>query len=131
MVGCLSLIGPKHVSVYDIEGNIKYQFPAKSPDNVSSDTQDTQLWSLAIDSKNNLLVGESNLKYISKHCLDGKHVMSFNVTIQPKYIAVSSQNKSIISAMTARQFMSSMKTVFFFILLNHHHHDPAQYVLYI
>ena len=39
----------KQVSVYDVEGNLKPQFPAKSPDNVSSDAQDKQLWSLAID----------------------------------------------------------------------------------
>ena len=88
----------KHVSAYDVEGNLKQQFPAKSPDNVSSDAQDTKLWSLAIDDQNNLLVGECNQKYISKHRLDGTHVMSFKVTIQPIYIAVSPQDKIIVSS---------------------------------
>ena len=87
----------KRVSVYDAEGNLKQQFPAKSPDNVSSDAQNTELWGLAIDNHNNLLFGERKQKYISKHRLDGIHVMSFNVTIPPYYIAVSPRNKIIIS----------------------------------
>ena len=89
----------KHVNVYDVEGNLmKQQFPTKSPNNVSSDAQDTQLYGLAIDNQNNLLVGECNQKYISKHSLDGTLVMSFKVTIQPMYIAVSPQDKIIVSS---------------------------------
>ena len=87
----------KHVSVYDVDGNLKQEFSAKSPDNVSSDAQKTELWGLAIDNHNNLLVGECKQKYISKHRLDGTHVMSFKVTIHPWCIAVSPRNKIIIS----------------------------------
>ena len=87
----------KHVSVYDVEGNLKQEFPSKSPDNVLSDVQNTQLRGLAIDNHNNLLVGESKQKYISKHRLDGTQLMSFKVTIPPYYIAVSPRNKIIVS----------------------------------
>ena len=79
----------KHVSVYEVEGYLKQRFPAKSAENVSSDAQETQLYGLAIDNKNNLLVGENYQLYISKHHLDGTHVVSFKVTIQPWFIAVS------------------------------------------
>ena len=88
----------KHVSVYDVEGNLKQQFPAKSLDNVSSDAQNTQLWSLAIDNHNNLLVGEYYRRYVSKHRQDGAHLISFKITIQPWYIAVSPQDKIIVSS---------------------------------
>ena len=87
-----------HVSVYDVEGNLKQQFPAKSPDNVSSDAQNTQLYGLSFDNKNNLLVDARLRNFISKHRLDGTHIMSVKVTIQPWYIAVSPQDKIIIYA---------------------------------
>ncbi|XP_072018869.1 E3 ubiquitin-protein ligase TRIM56-like [Amphiura filiformis] len=83
-------------SVYDGKGNLKHQFPTKSPDNVSSDAQGTQHWGLAIDNYNNLLVGETEQNYISKHHLDGTHIISFKVTIKPYFIAVSSDDKIII-----------------------------------
>ena len=88
----------KHVIVYDVEGNLKQQFPAKSPENVSSDAQNTRIYCVAIDNQNNLLVGENNQKYISKHLLDGTHVISFYVTIPPYQIAVSPQDKIIVSS---------------------------------
>ena len=87
----------KHISVYDFEGILKRQFPARSPDNISSDSQNTRLWSLAIDNQKNLLVGEVNQNYISKHRLDGTHIMSFYTTISPYYKAVSPQDKIIVS----------------------------------
>ena len=80
-----------------MEGNLKQQLTTKSPDNISSDAQYTQHWGLAIDNQNNLLVGEINHKYISKHQLNGKHINSFKVSIHPWYIAVSPRDKIIVS----------------------------------
>ncbi|XP_072019603.1 E3 ubiquitin-protein ligase TRIM56-like [Amphiura filiformis] len=88
----------EYVSVYDGKGNLKHQFPTKSPDNVSSDAQRTQHWGLAIDNYNNLLVGETEQKYIGKHHLDGMHIMSFKITIEPRFITVSNDDKIITSA---------------------------------
>ncbi|XP_072019229.1 E3 ubiquitin-protein ligase TRIM45-like isoform X2 [Amphiura filiformis] len=85
------------VSIYDGKGNQKHQFPTKSPDNVSSDTRDTTHWGLAIDNYNNLLVGETRQKYISKHHLDGAHITSFKVPISPVFITVSLDAKIFIS----------------------------------
>ncbi|XP_072018579.1 uncharacterized protein [Amphiura filiformis] len=85
------------VSVYDGKGNLEHQFPTKSPYNESSDTQDASHRGLTIDNYNNLLVGETNYKYISKHQLDGAHIMSFEVTISPWFITVSLDDKIFIS----------------------------------
>ena len=86
-----------HVCVYDTEGNLKQQFTTKSPDNILSDAQNTTHRGLAIDNHYNLLVGEIRQKYISKHQLNGKHINSFKVSIQPWYIAVSPRDKIIVS----------------------------------
>ena len=86
-----------HVYVYDMEGNLKQQFTTKSPDNILFDAQNTDHRGLAIDNQNNLLVGEIRQKYISKHQLNGKHIKSFKVSIQPWYIAVSPRDKIIVS----------------------------------
>ncbi|XP_072047252.1 E3 ubiquitin-protein ligase TRIM56-like [Amphiura filiformis] len=85
------------VSVYDVEGNLEHQFPTKSPDSVSSDNQNTNHMGLAIDNYGNLLVGEANQTYISKHQLDGTHIESFKVTIKPWFISVSRDDNIIIS----------------------------------
>ncbi|XP_072046443.1 E3 ubiquitin-protein ligase TRIM71-like [Amphiura filiformis] len=86
-----------HVNVYDQNGTYKYQFPTKSPSNVSSDAQDTMLYGLALDNQGCLLVGECRETYISKHRLDGSHVSSIAVTIQPSFIVVTSTGKLIVS----------------------------------
>ncbi|XP_072046446.1 uncharacterized protein [Amphiura filiformis] len=86
-----------HVNVYDQNRTYKYRFPTMSPSNVSSDAQDTVLCGLALDNQGCLLVGECKQKYISKHRLDGSHVSSIAVTIQPGYIAVTSTDKLIVS----------------------------------
>ncbi|XP_072018762.1 uncharacterized protein [Amphiura filiformis] len=87
----------KTVSVYDGKGNLKHQFPTTTPDNISSDDQRTKHMGLAIDNYYNLLVGETTQKYISKHRLDGTHIMSFKAKIKPWYITVSRDDKIIIS----------------------------------
>ncbi|XP_072044813.1 uncharacterized protein [Amphiura filiformis] len=86
-----------HVNVYDQNGTYKYRFPTKSPSNVSSDAHNTKLCGLLLDNQGCLLVGEVNQMYISKHRLDGSHVSSIKVTIQPGYIAVTSTDKLIVS----------------------------------
>ena len=53
--GSVFVANLKHINVYDVEGNLKQQFSAKSPENVSSDVQNTRLSCLAIDNQNNLL----------------------------------------------------------------------------
>ncbi|XP_072050640.1 uncharacterized protein [Amphiura filiformis] len=86
------------VNVYDPNGNFKYHFPTRSPSNVLSKTRDAQLMGLAIDNQGCVLVGEWTQKYISKHSVDGSHISSIKVPISPLYIAVTSDDRVIVSS---------------------------------
>ncbi len=50
------------------------------------------------DNQECLLVGEVKQNYISRHRLDGSHINSIKVNISPRYIAVTSTDKIIISS---------------------------------
>ena len=84
------------VSVYDIEENLKQQFSTYTPDNMYAWCY-AKVTGLAFDNKNNLLVGDSERKYISQRRLEGTHLRSFSVTIEPMFIAVSPKDKIVIS----------------------------------
>ena len=94
---CYVAVLTRHILMYDDDGVYKGKWPAVSPQDKSSDTEDTELRSLTIDSMGQVLVGEVKQKYISKHKPDGRHVASFKVDIVPFSLAVTSQNEIIIS----------------------------------
>ena len=86
----------QYVRCYDVNGLYKGQWVAISPQGRPSDTENTQLRGLAVDANDQLLVGETKTKYISKHRYDGSHVGSFKVDIIPMSLAVTSQGTIII-----------------------------------
>ena len=80
------------------DGTFKYKFPALSPEGIASSKGDSMLSGLTLDVNTRLLVGEVRHRYISKHNLDGRHITTIKVRIQPQFIAVTPKNKIIISA---------------------------------
>ena len=89
--------GSQFVRCYDVNGLYKGKWVAISPHSKPSDSEITMLYSLAIDTNDQLLVGEVVTKYISKHRSDGSHVASFKVDITPVSLAVTSQGTIIVS----------------------------------
>ncbi|XP_072016857.1 E3 ubiquitin-protein ligase TRIM45-like [Amphiura filiformis] len=87
----------KHIRMFGSDGRYISQFAAISPTGVASDAEGTDLRGLAINNKRQLLVGEVKKKYISIHDLNGTHITSFQVSIQPYYITTTSQGNIIVS----------------------------------
>ena len=90
-------IDAQYVLMYSDDGVYKGKWPAVSPQRKSSDTENTQLRGLSIDSMGQVLVGEVKQKYISKHKPDGRYVASIKVDIKPYSLAVTSQEAIILS----------------------------------
>ena len=92
--------GVSHVNVYDRDYNYKYQFTTKSTAKVQPGKEGADLRGLALDNHGCLLVGNCSKRgsnqYISKHSLDGAHVISYRVPVEPWYIAVTSNNHIIV-----------------------------------
>ena len=86
------------VKQYDVAtGVYKGRWAAVSPQHKPSDAEDTVLRGLTMDTKGQLLVGEVRKKYISEHKVDGVHVASIKVGIEPCSLAVTSQDEIILS----------------------------------
>ncbi|XP_072036783.1 uncharacterized protein [Amphiura filiformis] len=60
--------------------------------------EEAKLHGLCVDKEHNLLVGDCNKNYISKHTSNGKHKLSFTVDIKPTYMAITSDDNVIISS---------------------------------
>ncbi|XP_072048608.1 uncharacterized protein [Amphiura filiformis] len=70
-----------------------------------------KLTGICLDSEsNNILVGETNNKYISKHKSDGTHLLSFNVNVEPHYLAITSDNNIVISGSSKVQIVDQQGT---------------------
>ena len=52
---------------------------------------------IAINSRDELYIGDIKHKYISKHHKDGSHINSFRVSITPRSLAVTSQEAIVVS----------------------------------
>ena len=90
------------VMVYSVvTGLVTNQFstncPKEESKNWSTRSKTSALMGLAMDTKENILVGEVNQQYISKHQQNGLQIASFRVSIPPWYIAVSSRDEIIVS----------------------------------
>ncbi|XP_072017362.1 uncharacterized protein [Amphiura filiformis] len=70
------------------------------------DNDKAELYGICVDTDCNLLVGDYYGNYISKHTGDGKHINSFNVDIEPVYMAVTSHNNVIISDWSVVQIIN-------------------------
>ena len=89
-----------YVQMYYPQGAYKGRWVAVSPDGKPSNTENTRLWGLTIDSNGQLLVGQTErpVMYISRHREDGSHIASFKVGIPPYYLAATSQDLLVISS---------------------------------
>ena len=94
---CYLTMSTRYVLTFDSDGMYIGKWSAVSPQYNPSNTEDTELRGLTVNSIEQVLVGEIKLKYISKHKSDGCHVKSFEVDITPRSIAVTSKGAIIIS----------------------------------
>ena len=86
-----------YVKVFDVQCNFKYRFNVQNPNGNTSHNEGSQLYGLAIDSKDRVYVGSSNY-YISIHKLDGTRLSGFYVPgIYPYFIAVTPDDNIIVS----------------------------------
>ncbi|XP_072016860.1 uncharacterized protein [Amphiura filiformis] len=93
----VSCYNVKNIRMFGSDGRYVSQFTAISPTGVASDAEGTDLRGLTINNKRQLLVGETNKKYISIHDLNGTHITSFHVSINPYFITTTSQGNIIVS----------------------------------
>ncbi|XP_072016230.1 uncharacterized protein [Amphiura filiformis] len=89
------------VKIYSLEGQYLKQFPVKSPDGTSSDTDGSRLHGLAIDNDGHLLVGNYTKRYISKCKQDGTHISTIKVDIRPWFIVVTPIGRIVVSPGTS------------------------------
>ena len=94
---CFVTFCTRYIRWYDVNGLYKGQWVAISPQGRPSDTENTDLRGLTADANDQVLMGEVNTKYISKHRYDGSHVASFKVDIAPLSLVVTSEGAIIIS----------------------------------
>ncbi|XP_072041512.1 uncharacterized protein [Amphiura filiformis] len=87
----------RFIKVYGPDGVYRKKWPAVSSQHKPSNAENTCLVGLTMDAKGQLLVGEINQRYISKHRQDGSHIASIKVGIKPESLAVTSENAIIIS----------------------------------
>ncbi|XP_072047304.1 uncharacterized protein [Amphiura filiformis] len=94
----------KYVTVYAPDGHYQSQIAAVSPSGVPSDTEETQLKGIAVNSyKSQVVIGEINKKYISIHGMNGAHCCSVPLIVAPHYIATTRQGSIIVSPNEAEQ----------------------------
>ena len=90
--------GSPYVKIFNKKGSFQRQFHGVSPDDKLSSSDCSDLRGLAIDGKGHILVGNITKNYISRHRADGLHVSSINVSIQPWFLAVTSNDYFVVSA---------------------------------
>ncbi|XP_072042328.1 uncharacterized protein [Amphiura filiformis] len=97
-----------YVLMYTAQCVYKGRWVAMSPDNKPSDSENTWLCGLTIDSNGQLLVGQlKSPRYISKHRHDGSHIASIKVNIRPYYLAATSHDTIVISDLNIVQIVDS------------------------
>ena len=84
----------EHIRMYEISGKFKGQWVSSCPEATSGSPC---LHGLAIDHTGNLLVGDCKNNYINKHRQDGTLLGSIKVGIDPRYIAMTSQDTIVIA----------------------------------
>ena len=94
-------LGIKGVTVYGSDGQYQFEFTTRSTTDVSSDDEDAWLRGLAVnDSSGQIVVGDVRKKYISIHNLNGDHLKSISVAVEPRYIATTHEGNIIVSSNT-------------------------------
>ncbi|XP_072048680.1 uncharacterized protein [Amphiura filiformis] len=102
-----------HVKCYDAsDGQLSDSWLSEAPsDRAGYINKRAKLSGICLDSVgNNILVGETSNKYISKHESDGTHLLSFNVGVEPHYLAITSGNNIVISGGSKVQIVDQQGT---------------------
>ncbi|XP_072048257.1 E3 ubiquitin-protein ligase TRIM45-like [Amphiura filiformis] len=87
-----------YVKVFNAQGNFKQRFSAQNPNGVTSQSDNSRLYGLAIDIKDRVYVGSVNpYKYISIHSQDTVPVSGFRVKLSPYFIAITADDHVIVS----------------------------------
>ena len=84
----------KNIKMYESSGKFKGQWVSSSP---QASLGSPSLRGLAMDTTGNLLVGDCTNNYINRHRQDGSYLGSIKVGIEPRHIAVTSQDSMVIA----------------------------------
>ena len=82
------------IQMYELGGKSTGHWVSCCPQATSNSPN---LFGLAIDHTGNVLVGECRHNYINKHRQDGSYLGSIKIGIEPRYIAVTSQDTMVIA----------------------------------
>ncbi|XP_072048122.1 E3 ubiquitin-protein ligase TRIM45-like [Amphiura filiformis] len=85
-----------YVKIFNAQGSFKQKFGAQNPNGTMSQSENSQLYGLAIDTKGRVYVG-SSVQYISIHNQDGTRISSFSVQLRPYFIAITTDDHIIVS----------------------------------
>ncbi|XP_072047204.1 E3 ubiquitin-protein ligase TRIM45-like [Amphiura filiformis] len=85
-----------YVKAFDTQGNFKQRFSAQNPNGTWSQSDNAQLYGLAIDTKDRVYIGSTS-RYISIHSQDTTRVSGFSVNLQPYFIAITTDDHVIVS----------------------------------
>ena len=88
----------QHVKQYRKDGTYINRYSTRSPDNTSSEADDSTVQGLALDKNGYLIVGNVTKKYVSIIKTDGTHITSMNVLIKPWFISATPTDNIIISS---------------------------------
>ena len=84
------------VKVFDSAAKLINKFRTYPPGKTKNPSTDSTLYGLALNFRENLIVGDSVRKCISIHSLSGDHMNSFKVSIRPFYISAAPTEDTII-----------------------------------
>ncbi|XP_072046771.1 E3 ubiquitin-protein ligase TRIM45-like [Amphiura filiformis] len=85
-----------YVKVFNAEENFKQKFGVQNPNGTMSQSENSLLYGIAIDTKGRVYVGSSS-EYISIHNQDGTHISGFSVNMYPCFIVITADDHVIIS----------------------------------
>ena len=104
------------VEVYGMKGKQLYRFPSIAPSSANNNETkldapvEASVAGIAVNSHGEVLVGEVNQMYISKHQQNGDHIATVEVSIEPLYIAAAcytakdnTQKESIVISSSKQQ----------------------------
>ncbi|XP_072046767.1 tripartite motif-containing protein 2-like [Amphiura filiformis] len=87
-----------YVKVFNAQGEFKQRFGAHNPNGTWSQSDNSCLYGLAIDTKGHVYIGSTSPhKYISIHSQDTARVSGFSVDLSPYFIAMTADDHIIVS----------------------------------
>ncbi|XP_072013535.1 uncharacterized protein [Amphiura filiformis] len=94
----------QNVLVYDFDGSLFLRIKPKTPFNPFLSSQTPDLRGLSINGKGQILIGDVKHNFISIHHPSGEQISGFSISIPPYFIAVSANDKVIVSASSRAGF---------------------------